>query len=67
VHDVLNISTDGSFENVELLDLIGRQQISESILGKKEVTVDVQELAAGLHVVILKGRGKNHAFRIIKK
>jgi hypothetical protein len=67
VHDVLHISTDGTFEKVELLDLIGRTHISESIFGKKEVTVDVHDLAAGLHIVKLKGTGKNRAFRIIKK
>jgi hypothetical protein len=67
VIDVLHISTDGSFERVEVVDLIGRQHISESIFGKQEVTLDVSHLAGGLHIVKMRGGEKSHAFRIIKK
>jgi hypothetical protein len=67
VVDVLHITTDGTFERVEIVDLIGRHHVSESIFGKKEVSLDVSTLTGGLHIVKMRGRDKNHAFRIIKK
>lgn len=67
VIDQLHISTDGTFENVQIVDLIGRNHISESIAGKKEVTLDVRALTGGLHIVKMKGKNKSYSFRIIKK
>jgi hypothetical protein len=67
VTDELHITTDGTFERVEIVDLIGRHHISESILGKKEVTLNVSELTRGFHIVKMRGRAKSEAFRIVKK
>jgi hypothetical protein len=47
--------------------MMGRQYVSESILNKKEVTLDVSHLPDGLHIVKMRGADKTHAFRIIKR
>jgi hypothetical protein len=63
----LHITTDGTFDRVEIVDLIGRHHISEPIFGKKEVTLDVSELTRGFHIVKMRGRTRSEAFRIVKK
>jgi hypothetical protein len=67
VTDKLHIKTDGTFERVEVIDGMGRNLLSEPMLGKKEVTLDMNGVAAGLHLVRLKGTIRHHVFRIIKK
>jgi hypothetical protein len=67
VSDKLHIKTDGSFDNVAVIDAIGRQHLSESVSGKKEITLDVSNLASGVHFVKLHGWDKHYVFRIIKR
>jgi hypothetical protein len=67
VTDVLNIITDGAFEKVEVVDIIGRQQISEPIFGKKHIALNVSHLTGGLHIVKMRGRNNSQSFRILKK
>jgi hypothetical protein len=67
VLDELHISTDGSFNRVDIVDLIGRQLISSDITGKMEITLDMHELTSGLRFVKMKGVGKSYSFRIIKR
>jgi hypothetical protein len=67
VTNKLHITADGSYERVEVVDLIGRSFISEPIFGMKEVTLDVTCLTGGLHIVKMSGRAKIHTFRIMKK
>lgn len=67
VQHELNIRCDGTFQNVEVVDLVGRSYISEPITGKKEITLNVSGLGNGLHVVRMKGIKKSEVFRIIKK
>ena len=66
VRDVLNIRSDGTFETVEIVDILGRQRVSEPILGKKELALNVSTLTGGLHIVRMRGQERNHTFRIIK-
>jgi hypothetical protein len=67
VTDELHITSDGSFDRVEIVDLVGRQVMSQSIMGKDHVTLDVRALTGGLHIVRMRGADRDHAFRIIKK
>jgi hypothetical protein len=67
VADELHIRTDGTFESVEVVDMIGRHHISEGIAGRKEITLNVSMLPGGLHIVKLRGRTRSEAFRIIRK
>jgi hypothetical protein len=66
VTEDLHITCDGSFDKVEIVDLVGRSYVSENITGKKEVLLNVSSLTGGMHIVRMKGE-KNHAFRIVKK
>jgi hypothetical protein len=67
VVDDLHILTDGTFERVDVVDLVGRNVVSKSIINEKEVTLDVRSLTGGIHVVKMIGRSKNQTFRILKK
>jgi hypothetical protein len=67
VIDELHITTDGTFEKVVITDMIGRQFVSESIFGKKEVTLNVSHLTSGLHIVKMRSASNSQAFRIIKR
>ena len=67
VENELHITCDGKFEKVEVIDLVGRSQVSESIAGKKEISLNVGTLNGGMHIVKMSGQTRNHSFRIIKK
>jgi hypothetical protein len=66
VREELHITTDGTYDRVEIVDLIGRNHISEAISGRKEIILDVRALSGGLHVVRMRGVAKHHTFRIMK-
>jgi hypothetical protein len=67
VENELHIITDGTFERTEIIDMLGRIQISENIKNKKEVTINVMPLHNGVYIVRMRGHDKRHAFRIRKK
>lgn len=67
VVDELHIRSDGSFDHVQVVDLIGRSHIREHIAGKKEVVLNVSRLTGGLHIVKMNGKNRSYTFRIIKK
>ncbi|RAW01122.1 hypothetical protein DQQ10_11885 [Pseudochryseolinea flava] len=67
VTDKLHIKTDGSYELVEVIDGMGRSLQVESMLDKKDITLDMNGVSSGLHLVRLKGTTHHHVFRIIKK
>jgi hypothetical protein len=67
VEHELHIQCDGTFQHVEVVDLLGRSNIRKSIMGQREVTLDVSTLGTGLHVVRMRGMKRTEAFRIIKK
>jgi hypothetical protein len=67
VTDRLHILTDGSFDRLVVIDAIGKQHLAESIVGKKEVTLDVTGLGSGVHFIKMQGWNRNHVFRIIKR
>jgi hypothetical protein len=64
----LNITTDGSFSSMQVVDLLGRIHYqNESLFGQKTITVDLGHLDKGLHFVKLRGAQNARVFRIIKK
>jgi hypothetical protein len=67
VENELHLITNGAFSKAEIIDMLGRTQISESIYNKKEVTIDVASLFSGMYIVRLRGTDRRHVFRIIKK
>lgn len=67
VKDELNIRTNGIFDQAQIIDMTGRQWLSESVTGKDEVKLDVRSLTGGIHIVKLRGRNQTFSFRILKK
>jgi hypothetical protein len=67
VEHELNIETDGTYESVEVIDMVGRIQIRESISKKTSILLNVENLSGGVHIVKVRGNIRNTAFRIVKK
>jgi hypothetical protein len=68
VDDYLNVNTNGSFNFMEIFDMAGRSQhMDTTILGKKNITVDLSHLNKGVHMIKLQAVDKNAWFRIVKK
>jgi|GEM_PF-530266 len=63
----LHITCDGTFDQLEIVDLLGRTHMVKAITAEKEITVSVRSLIDGLHIVRMTGLGKDHSFRIVKK
>jgi hypothetical protein len=67
VTDKLHITSDGTFERLDVIDAIGKQHLTESLSGKKEITLDVSRLGSGVHFVKMQGHRRIHVFRIVKR
>jgi uncharacterized protein YjdB len=68
VESELYIQTDGSYKSVEVIDVLGRvHRKDESIQGKQSITMDLSNLASGIHFVRLRSAQQAKDFRIIKK
>jgi hypothetical protein len=68
VHDKLNIQTDGSYETLEVIDLLGRvHTITRDLKGQRLIEVDVRHLSTGVHVVKLRSVTCSRTFRIVKE
>jgi hypothetical protein len=67
VEGTLHVETDGSFDAVEIIDLLGRvHYIDSSLLGKTTIDLDLTSLSGGIHIVRLNGV-RTATFRIVKK
>jgi hypothetical protein len=68
VESELHIVSDGSYTTVEVIDMLGRVHHRDAnILGKQSITMDLSNLASGLHFVKLSKEAKSNVFRIVKK
>jgi hypothetical protein len=67
VEKELNIQTDGSYHSVEVIDMIGRVHLQQSIEGERSVTLELGNLNAGVHFIKLRGSQKINSLRFIKK
>jgi hypothetical protein len=67
VDNKLMIETDGSFQTLEIIDVLGRVHHSENHLNRKtSLQIDMSNAISGLHFVRLSG-AKNKVLRFIKK
>lgn len=63
----LTIAADGSYQQVEVFDLLGRVQYRDAALaGKTTLSLDLSHLATGVYVVRLQGGQQATQFRVIK-
>jgi hypothetical protein len=68
VEDVLNVTTDGSYHTLIVVDMLGKiHHTDKNIGGKKSIAVDLSNLKGGLHLVKLNSNTDGKVFRIIKK
>jgi uncharacterized protein YjdB len=64
----LHISSDGSYSQVEVLDMLGKVQYRDAaIAGKKALALDLSRLASGVYFVKVHGEQGTSGFRIIKE
>ncbi|RYY15304.1 MAG: T9SS type A sorting domain-containing protein, partial [Cytophagaceae bacterium] len=63
----LNIAADGSYQQVEVFDMLGRVHYRDATLaGQTALRLDLSQLAAGVYLVRLQGEQQATQFRTVK-